>query len=210
MSFSKQSAWIAAVVLIGILGSQPEAAEEDLQFNGQEYYYIFFLDRGAEHCYFESVEAGAEFNFEVESADGHEGAISFVVDVPGGQTRRYDVIDQVTDRYTIEKAGPVKFCFAADSYRKMWMYYSVYGGAAPASTDSDVARLGTLLKEVSQYLAGNRIQITHLIHQSFRHEYLLLQKHRVILYFSGLLSLGIVLSSILQVYMVKKLFSQSR
>ncbi|KII68333.1 hypothetical protein RF11_06777 [Thelohanellus kitauei] len=187
-----------------------EMEEDDYDLNDfineREYYYIFFLERNVEHCYSENMDAGSEFNFEVESADGFEGSVYVRIDAPNSVSKRYDLLDQIVDRYTIDESGILRFCFYAHSNRKIWMYYSIYGSMPSNTTNSDLTRLNHLLKDVHQYLSGNSRQINTLIHQSFIHVNLLLQKHRVIFYFSSLICVAIILSSMGQVYMVKKLF----
>ncbi|KAF0990777.1 hypothetical protein HZS_1769 [Henneguya salminicola] len=173
--------------------------DSDYFFNAKEYYYVFHLNGNKEQCYFESLEKNSEFTFEVENADGVEGGVIITIDIPHAETKRYELVDQVLDRYSIEEKGVLKFCFISSSGdRKVWMYYSIYGDFVSNSTNYDLTKLNNLLKEVHKSLSSNSNQISHLVHQSHKHEMLLLQKHRFIRYFSMLICFAVVMSSVLQ------------
>ncbi|KAF1742139.1 hypothetical protein MXB_2226 [Myxobolus squamalis] len=175
-------------------------------FDGKEYYYVFHLEAGKEQCYFENLTKNSEFNFEIEDADGVDGNVLVSVDIFNGETKRYVLSNNAADRFTIEDSGPLKFCFQSYIDRKIWMYYSIYGDSIKNTSNHETTKLSKLLKEAHRQLSSSSIQINHLIHQSSRHESLLLQKHTLITYFSIIICAAVALSSFFQVFMVKKLF----
>ncbi|KII71054.1 hypothetical protein RF11_14680 [Thelohanellus kitauei] len=205
--------FLAVNLLIGVSTetSVPEHVEDDEYHmedfvEGSDHKNIFYLAPGYEFCFFEDVDGGSEFSFDVETADGLEDPVRVKITPPKSETKIFQLKDFVYETYNITESGPLTFCFYAPSYRKIWMFYSMIGKMPTNTTNHDLMRLNELLKEVHRYLTGNSLQINTLIHQSAIHVYLLTQKHRYVFYLSVILCISIAVLSFGQVYMVKKLF----